>query len=91
MWDSTCQSLDKTCLPTMLLTDEEFPSTNNSLPTFYKRKKKRQIRQKCSCSTDNQVSNSNSELERKEIKQKSQKSVEICLNLDIYKPLYKGN
>lgn len=40
----------------------------------------------------NQVLNSKGEIERKEIKQKSQKSVEICLNLDKdNKTLYKGN
>lgn len=39
-----------------------------------------------------QVLNSKGEIERKEIKQKSKKSVEICLNLDKdNKTLYKGN
>lgn len=62
----------------MLLTGEEFPGTTNSYSTNLFCKKKN----KYSPSVDNQVLNSKGELERKEIKRKSQKSLEICLNLE---------
>lgn len=67
----------------MLLTDEEFPGTTNSHSTYlFCKKISKKNNNIYSSSVDNQVLNSKGELERKEIKRKSQKSLEICLNLE---------